>query len=190
MMDFVAAVKKLLAPLERRVASLAVRGLLQLVDDGQGIQIVQVTMEEGRPLDGVERFQPFGLSSVPMAGAEAVVVCVGGYRHHAIALMVDDRRYRPQSLKPGETIVYDIRGQRVYLSEDGIVFDGAGLPITFTNTPKVRMESSLEVVGDVTDHCDSASPRSMAGMRTVFNAHDHADPQGGRVLTPDPSHQM
>ena len=83
---------------------------LQLVDiDGQGDEKFQ----------DVERVQPYGLTSVPEAGSETVVIHIGGLREHPVAIVIDSSEHRITGLKPGEVCLYSKHGQTILLNEDG-----------------------------------------------------------------------
>lgn len=168
---------RLLSPVWRRLRLLVSRGVLKMVDDGQTLQSVQVTLLGQSPA-WAERFQQYGMTSVPHAGAEAVVAAVGGARAHLVAIAVDDRRYRMASLKTGEMAIYDDLGQSVHLTREGIVIKGAGLPLAFVECPVVTMDGDLEVAGNVRDHTST-----MQAMRDTYNAHNH----GGAGPTPEMS---
>lgn len=176
---------RLLAPLARRIRLMASRAVVGLIDDGAGLQLAQVKLLDGEVRDRVARFQQYGVTSVPFPGAEGVYLSLNGSRDQGVLIAIDDRRYRLKALQPGEAALYDDLGQMIHLTRNGIVIDGAGLPVTITNTPKVRAETDmLECTGEIRDHCDSGS-RSMSEMRQVFDGHDHNDPQGGKVGTPN-----
>lgn len=115
------AMEKMLAPLRTRLANLVSRAVLARVDDSAKLQTVQVNVLAEETRDGVERFQNYGFTSVPLEGAEAVVVFVGGRRDHGLALAVDDRRHRLSGLQPGEVAVYSETGAAVVLKADGSV---------------------------------------------------------------------
>ena len=70
------------------------RAVLSAISDGAGIQLVQVKLLEGEVRDGVERFQNYGFTSVPLPGAEGIMACVSGNRDHGVIVAMDDRRYR------------------------------------------------------------------------------------------------
>lgn len=159
--------KRVLGPVWRRLRLLLSRGVLKLIEDGGGLQSVQVTLLGDKPA-WAERFQNYGTTSHPLPGAEAAVAAVGGARAHLVALAVDDRRYRIASLQPGEVTLYDDQGQRVHLTRDGIVIDGAGKPVAFVNCPTVTMDGDLFVAGEVRDHTNT-----MQDMRDAFNPHTH-----------------
>ncbi|WP_207458660.1 phage baseplate assembly protein V [Azospirillum sp. SYSU D00513] len=169
---------KLAAPLKRGLDMMLARAVLTAVSSGK-MQVVQVNILAGETKDGVEHFEPYGWTSHPLPGAEAVVGFVGGDRSHGMAVVIADRRHRPSDLKPGEVCVHDDLKQEVRLTREGIVIKGAGLPITIEDTPKVRMETPLlEVTGEVRDRCDSDG-RTMAEMREVYNGHTHPENDGG-----------
>lgn len=117
-MDLFRAIAMAVAPLERRVRGLVSRAVLQAVADAAKMQEVQVTVRKGDTRDGLERWQPYGLTSVPHKGAEALVLHVGGSASHGVVIAVDDRRYRLTGLEAGEVALYDDQGQSVHLKRD------------------------------------------------------------------------
>lgn len=131
-------INKITAPLRRRVNLMVARGVLALVDDATKMQGVQVTLLSGEPRD-MERFQNYGFSSHPHAGAEVAAVFVGGNRNHGLALAIDDRRYRLVNLQPGEVAISDDLGHKVTLTRNGIALDGCGHNITIVNAPLVKL---------------------------------------------------
>lgn len=167
------ALGKLTAPISRRLRLVVSRAVIGMVNDSLKTQRLQLTLLDGEVQDGVERFAEYGFTSVPHAGAQAVMVCIGGSRSHGIVIATQDGRYRLTGMAEGEVALYDDLGHKVHLTRNGIVIDGAGQQITLTNTPKVRMESDLDVIGQVKDLCDSADGRTMAQMRTTYSGHTH-----------------
>jgi phage baseplate assembly protein V len=176
------ALSKLTEGMRAKVQLMVGRAILSAVSDGGPIQTVQAQLLADEVLDDVEHVQHYGYTSVPLAGAEGVLVFVGGNRDHGLVIATDDRRHRPIGLEPGEVAIYDDQGQEVRITRGGIVVNGAGKPVTITNASVVRMESHLEVTGDIKDQCDG-SGKTMASMRSIYNGHGH--PAGG-----PPSGQM
>ncbi len=172
MEDFI---NRKISPLFRRVQLIVGHGVLRLVNDTHHVQQVQAEFLAGEVRDGMERFQQYGFTSVPKAGAEVVAVFLGGNRSHGIVVAVGDRQFRLKGMQGGEVALYDDQGQAVHLTRQGIVIKGAGLPITITDTPKLRVEGALEVTGDILDRCDDDGGRSMHGMRTVYDTHTHVE---------------
>jgi len=62
----------MLDQLKRRVQLMVTRGVVSLVDSASLLQLLQVKTIGGVPLDNVEHFEPYGITSHPQAGAEAV----------------------------------------------------------------------------------------------------------------------
>lgn len=192
---------RFLAPIVRRVMLTVGRATLGTVNDGAGLQRGQVTMLAGETRDNVERVQPYGFSSVPLPGADCLVVCVGGNRDHPVIIGVDDRRHRPQSQQPGDVVIYSHQtGHRITLKADRTI-EVEGDVLTLKADTKIRLEtpvveltggittagggalavaaSALAVTGDVQDR-SGAGGMTMAGMRDDYNVHHH----GGAGPTP------
>lgn len=129
-------INRMLAPLRARLANMVARAVLLRVDDSAKIQVVQIGMLEDEVRSDLERIQQFGLTSVPQANAEAVAIFVGGRRDHGFVVAVDDRRYRPTGLQPGEVALYDASGSLVLLKANGDI----------ELTPKSGV---VKVIGDV-----------------------------------------
>lgn len=114
---------RLLAPLARRIRLTAARSVVSLINDALKLQGVQVKLLADEVRDQVERFQNYGLTSVPHAGAEGIYLSLNGSRDHGVVICVDDRRYRLTGLADGEVALYDDIGQRVHLKRNGIAID-------------------------------------------------------------------
>jgi phage baseplate assembly protein V len=108
------------ARMRRSIQNMVGRAILSAIDDSTGIQSLQIEGLADEIHDNVERLQDYGFTSVPLAGAEAAVVFVGGLRSHGLVVAVGDRRYRIKGLKPGEVAVYDDQEQQIVLTRDGI----------------------------------------------------------------------
>jgi phage baseplate assembly protein V len=145
---------KLLDPVRRAVRLLLTRGVLRLVADDATLQRVQVTALAGETLDGLERWQDYGITSVPHPGAEVLVGSVGGNRSHAVVLRVDDRRYRLRALEEGEVALYtdegDVihlaRGRRVRISTLHLHIDAAEDVAVQTTRYAVTASEAVEIV--------------------------------------------
>ncbi len=148
---------------------------------------LQATVQ-GQLRDDVQDVRRYGFASRPRpadasGGPEHVTVAVGGVAGHLVSVTVGDRRYEI-ALEEGEVAVHDDLGHKVHLTRAGIVVDGGGHLVTFTNTPKVRVEADFEVTGgvaaggdvvaagDVSDQ--SGTAQTMAAMRAAFDAHYHS----------------
>ncbi|HUO23114.1 MAG TPA: phage baseplate assembly protein V [Caulobacteraceae bacterium] len=106
--------------LKRRVYMAVGRCVLEAVTDTTKCQTLKISLLDDELAEDVERFQEYGFTSVPFAGAEGIAVAVAGLRSHAVVIAVEDRRYRPTGLQPGEGGLYDDQAQTILIKRDGI----------------------------------------------------------------------
>jgi len=111
------AIEMMLQPLSMRQRNMIARAQLLLVDDGQTLQSLQVAVPETVP--DAEHYQPYGFSSIPLAGAEGVALFPSGDRGHPLVIVMSDRRYRPTGGLPGEVTVYNNTGASMTITKDG-----------------------------------------------------------------------
>ncbi len=114
-------IRQLLRPLANRIANTVARAVVELAADGGKLQLLQVGALVDETIDDAEHHQPYGFSSVPLAGAEAILVFPNGDRSHPIAVTVSDRRHRPTGGEPGQVGLYHYQGARLTMLEDGTV---------------------------------------------------------------------
>lgn len=153
-----------------RLRGMVARGVVGVVNDALRMQGVQVQVQAGN-VRNAERFQNYGLTSVPHAGAEGVVLSVGGSSDHCVVVCVDDRRYRLTGLADGEVALHDDLGQRVHLTRAGMVIQGAGLPITIADAPHVDINVPVvNFAGDV--HVNGALSATSVTGATVSGTTD------------------
>lgn len=107
-------IRKLLAPLQRRIMLMVSRGVVNMVNDALGIQGVQVKLLDGETFE-MERFQDYGLTSVPPDKSEHVAVFIGGNRDHGIVIKCDNRSARLKGLEKGEVALYTDEGASIKL---------------------------------------------------------------------------
>lgn len=138
---------KLMDPLRRRVRLMISRALLSVINDGGGIQIVQVKLLEGEVRDGVERIQNYGFTSVPIPGAEGVMACVSGNRDHGIVIAMDDKRYRIKALESGEVAVYTHLDKEDH--KHRIIFKNDGSIECLAKNVLVKATETARIEGDV-----------------------------------------
>lgn len=206
-----------IAHLTRRIRLAIGRGVLNVVDDALRLQGLQITALADETWDRVERFQEYGFTSNPLPGAEAIIASVGGRRNHAVAVAVDDRRYRKRNLLAGEVALYTHLGDYIHLKNGRIVEIVAGTrvravapevevvastKVTLT-TPLTEVSGNMTVGGSVTvtgavnatgaivsatSVADPSGP--MSEMRNVYNTHTHPENGSGGGTTSQPTQQM
>ncbi|KQN00574.1 phage baseplate assembly protein V [Sphingomonas sp. Leaf25] len=177
----------------RELANLFGFGRVTLVDDDGELQRLQVT--EGatgtgfadRVTDAVPMIGRFGFASVPPADSEVLLARRNGDRGKSIAIGTSHRPSRPKGLKPGDAGMYDVRGAKVLLTEDGLVIDCAGLPAIVKNAPTVTLQATDRIVldapiiectgaitakGDATVRTDGTAVE-VGKLRDAYAAHKH-----------------
>jgi hypothetical protein len=122
---------KQLGKLERRLRA-RIRGIVRRAVIGNlntdtGFQTVQAKTLADDVRDDVELFEPYGFTSSPPAGSEALVFSVGGDGSHLVALAAGSRTVR-LAVGAGEVAVYNEAGASIVLRDDGSieVFPAAG----------------------------------------------------------------
>lgn len=139
------------------------RAVVKLVNAANPRQRLQLSLLAGELKGGIEHVEPYGFTSHPKPGAEAVAAFFGGDRSHGVAIVVSDRRYRLQALAEGEVALHDDTGQRIVLKRDGIgVFTDKQITATCTtavvnasasttiNSPSTLCTGNLTVKGLIT----------------------------------------
>lgn len=121
--DIAHTVARVVAPLQRRVRLMVARGIVELVNDATKAQTLQVTLLADEVRSDVERWEQYGLASVPPKGAEALWLSVGGDRSHGAVVAVMDRTVRPTGvLAEGDVALFTRRGVGVHVADqDGSV---------------------------------------------------------------------
>jgi phage baseplate assembly protein V len=165
------SVRAALDPLRRRISMIAARAVVRLVSDTTSRQTLQVEILKDELRDGVERMQDYGFTSHPHAGCDAVIVCTGGAREQAIAVVVDDRRYRLK-LQPGEVALYDDLGNALKLLRDMVRVDAVQhLEVT---APTTRIVSDVTIDGSLTVNGDVATTGALTNNGVnVSSTHTH-----------------
>lgn len=161
-------------------------GRIKLVKDDGPVQMVQASLSDDELID-LPRLTDFGFSSNPPIDSHILASFIAGVRAQGVVTSTGHPESRPKDLKPGESILYNFAGVKVYLSLHGLHVDGAGLPITISNCPRCTITASDEIIldtktvrathaiiagGDITDNAGNGGA-SMASMRQTYDGHDH-----------------
>jgi phage baseplate assembly protein V len=115
--------------LMKKMQQMVSRGVVNLVSDSFKMQQLQVEFKADDVMDDVERFQQYGFTSSPLAGAEAIGLTVNGAKSHTVVIAVDDKRYRLKQLAPGEVALYDDQEQKIVLQRDKILVESGKVVI-------------------------------------------------------------
>ena len=145
------ALKRVLAPLERKIILLLNRAIVKIVtaDTSGDHQRFQITALAGETLNGVERLQEYGLETYPLKDAEALLASLGGDRSHPLILVTPDRRYRPVDLEEGDVAIYTAQDKtashRIFLDKSTGEIKILGTDVTIEATGDVTVNGGQNV---------------------------------------------
>lgn len=114
------ALGKLERKLMARVRGVVRRAVIGRVDAEAGTQTLQAKTLADDVRDEVELFEPYGFTSSPPDGCEALVFSVGADSSHRVALAAGDRTRR-LAVDAGEVAVYHESGSRLIMRTDGSI---------------------------------------------------------------------
>jgi len=163
------------------------RAVLTAIRLVTAIQLVQADAMAGEQLQEAELIQHYGFTSAPLNGSQMVVLPLGGKTAHGIIIATEHGSYRFKLTAQGEVALYTDEGDHIYLKRGRVVeIDTATLLVKASTkvrfeTPAVETTGKIDADGNVLDNKPSNS-RTMAGMRTQYNAHTHT-PGPGPNLT-------
>ncbi|AZQ10169.1 phage baseplate assembly protein V [Shewanella khirikhana] len=147
-------IDKLLAPIRRRITGMLTRAVVTGIVEDLQRQNLQLKMHADESGDNIERFQNYGISSYPPAGAEAIVAALGGSLSGLVAIAVEDKKYRPQG-ESGDVFLYHLDGHKIRLTQAGqiivtatdVIFEAAN---SFTIiSPETLIQGPLHVTGGI-----------------------------------------
>lgn len=177
------AVKKIMAPLERRVRLMVARSIIRLAYPG-AVQGLQLQLGATEVADQVEHFQDYGFASVPLSGSEGIALFVGGSRAHGVVVAVRDRAGRPGGLQAGEVAIYTVEGdflkfqkeRKATLKTKTLLLDAED-----TGTFKAKKLVSIESTEDST---------SVKGKKkvTIVATDEEVEIKGGTKIKLDAQH--
>lgn len=131
---------RILRPIKRRIQLMLVRAIVEGVDDGKGIQQIQLTALADETLDNIPRIQNYGFTSKPKPGSEAFVGFVNGARDQGVVIAVDDRRYRIKAMEDGEVAIYTDEGDKIHFKRGNKIVVQTG-ELEANATVKVKITS-------------------------------------------------
>jgi hypothetical protein len=166
-----AGLKRLLRPLQNKIALALGRGILKLVDNAGNTQRIQMTAMAGETLNAMERLQEYGFETYPKTEAEVFAAFIAGNREKGVALCVHDRRYRPTDLAEGDVVLYTFRDNTI---THRIHFVAATGEVLMLGTSLKLGALSTDVFRKLIDE----------RFKVLYDAHVHPDPVAGNTGPP------
>ncbi len=190
----------------QEMRGIVARGLVVAVDDTGPMMTVDVQTQTGLTRAGIEVYQFAGFACAPvLPGAVVLLLGVGADPGDLVALGPVVPAARFGGLLAGEAVIYNLSdGSRIAFRQGGacelrsatsILVETSTVTVNASGGATVTADVSivgnvtlagsatvlgnLSVAGNVSD-----SIGSMASIRSIYDAHQHADPQGGLTSTP------
>lgn len=170
-------IDRLLNPLRRGLAHIVTRAVVTLVNDAAKMQALQVSLLADEQLDGVEHWQPYGFTTNPLSGAEALVLSVGGHRAHSVVVSCADRRFRLVGMEGGEVAIYTDEKDKIHLKR-GRVIEVETRTLNIKAATAVNFDTPLITS---TGRIESAGDQIAGGISQI--EHVHGGVQGGPSQT-------
>ena len=144
------------------------RGLVALGNSASKLQSLQLRLLAGEVKDNVEHLEPYGFTACPKEGAEALVGFIGGDRSHAVVIVVADRRFRLQGIKPGEVALYTDEGDFIHFKR-GRVIEIETVTLNVKATDSENFDTPLITS---TGRIESAGDQVAGGVSQIEHLHD------------------
>src|SRR5471030_1162838 len=170
-----------LKTLYRRTMMMLGIGKVTMTTDAGGIQ--QVQYETPLVVRGnTPRLMEFGFSSSLPPDSDVLVVYLAGDRSNGVVIASGHKGSRHANLKSGETVLYNLWGQYIKLTEKGIEVEANGQAVTVNNATQVTINASdsvemntplLKVSGDIIDNAGE-NTTTIKDLRDSYNKHHHA----------------
>ena len=155
------------------IANFLARGVVAMGNSASKLQSLQLRLLAGEVKDNVEHLEPYGFTACPLAGAEALAGFIGGGRSQGVVIVVADRRFRLQGLKPGEVALYTDEGDFIHFKRDRII-DIETVTLNIKATDSVNIDTPLITS---TGRIESAGDQVAGGISQIN--HPHSNVQAG-----------
>lgn len=178
-----ADLKRFLNPIKARLMNVFARAVINSLKEDSGLQKAQIRILSSEVLDNVYRVSEYGFKSVPLSGAEAAVIFMGGDRGQGFIIATHDARYGVENLQDGEVAIYSHTGDRIVLKNGNIIEIAASSSIEI-NCPKVTISGDLSVKGSIASESEVVA-NSMT-LPIHLTTHKHPTAATGSPSPPIP----
>lgn len=161
-----------------RVQNMILRAAVTAIDNSLKTQRINVAYFENNTDGDIEHLQPYGFYSVPLEGAEALLLALAGNKGHSVAICVHDKDRRPKDGAPGDAGIFDSRGNRVKLTENGTTIESSLTRIGGDDSDKaVLLDSFAATLELVLKGLSVQAPAGAAGGPCIVTwAPEELDP--------------
>lgn len=173
------SIKRLLAPLQRRVHNLVQTTVLKSLKQIDGRVFVELCGLSGQTYDA-EMLQPYGLATHPKKEADTIVLALNGDSTHSLAIVIGDSKHR-LDVAEGEVALYTDEGAKLHLKNNKIIdieADAINLLGPVTCTDDLTVNKSITCVKTITAQQDAII------ANISFTAHTHIASGPGSPTAP------
>ena len=177
--------KRLLAPIQKKIFLSLARAILAVVNNTEGTQKIQVTGLSNEVITDIERFQEYGFETYPWPDAEVCTIFLNGNRDHGIVVCVHDRRYRLMDLAEGEIAHYTDEdqlehGHRVHFkrNQELETRNRAIDTIAYDTIREETTDRTLETNNDRVENIDNDETKTVGNDETKTVGNDHVEAIG------------
>ncbi|MBX9838736.1 MAG: phage baseplate assembly protein [Silvanigrellaceae bacterium] len=114
-------IRKITSPLYERIVSIISICSINKTNDETNTQTAQCEFFKDDPRENLERWQNYGITSVPPNGSEGICLFHGGERESGYIIATEDKDSRPIGLKIGEVCIYTIEKDHIYFKKDNLI---------------------------------------------------------------------
>lgn len=149
----------------------ALRGVLASINRATQVQLVDLEGLSGEQLKAMELFQHFGFTSAPPAGAQLIVLPLGGCTSAAVLVGSEHGSYRFTLGADGEASLYNQWGDFVHMRADRTIHLQAQAKVLI-DTAALEINASDSVLINTTDMTVNASGSVALNTPTVAASDD------------------
>lgn len=164
----------------------AFRGVLRGLTLSTRVQRARFGGLAGEELADAELMQHFGFSSAVPAGADVIVLPVGGRTSQSVIIASELGAVRVQLGTEGETVIYSLWGDRVHLRADRSILIQAAARVE-VQAPLATFSGNVQIGGNLTVAGTTTSTGGVIGAGVTLQAHTHSGVQPGGGNTGGPT---
>ncbi len=114
-------IKKICDPLFEKINSVISICSINKFKDSTRTQTAQAEFTVDEVREDLERWQNYGITSVPPPKSEGICLFVGGERRRGFIIATEDKDTRPLNLSDGEVCLYTIEKDKIHFKKGNMI---------------------------------------------------------------------
>jgi phage baseplate assembly protein V len=161
---------------------LPLRGRLRRLTDSR-IALAQVEGMGGETFQDAEYLQQAGLRSRPLAGAEVLIIPLGGASAHGVVVSCANGKLHVAALKDGETALYnETDGHFIHLKNGRVIrieCDTLEIVANIVHTGNVQQTGDIQQTGSMVSTGTHKASEVSNAAGVVLGTHKHSGVRAG-----------